>query len=297
MKCEEAPTPQFPIEFCHAENDVMSMINEVDMYFVYNQSLVQSSDIWTSYADKSGGEACFCLKLTNYLDESSDPFFREISFHEVYYKIEVDSLTDFNTTINIFRTGSENFTDFINYEDEIEAYTCDDDCDPINYTYSQGDYVNICVKTEDGSKFAVHSIKDLTVSQEGGFSYPYVTDFIDGPLSSTGCSDSNTTDAVCKSKLQLIALWFEEHVMASTDYVLDVTGTVKLDYIGRRLLEEGKITEQQARKMEESDLGFSLEIEVDTTNESMGASDSVALSSSAATAVMAMIGGAMLALM
>jgi len=295
MSCDELPTPQFVIPFGPVDNNVVDKVNTAQMLFAYDQGLIQSSDIWRSYADKSGGEANFCIKVTNYLPDENEPFANEINFHETYYKIVVDSLTDFNSTISIIRTGSDNFTDFINYEDEIEAYTCDEDCDPIDNIYSQGDFVNICVKTEDGSKFAVNSIKELTVSQEGGFSYPYISNFLDGPLSETECKMSNTTDATCKSKLQLLALWFEEDVMSATDYILDVAGAVKLDYVGRRLLEEGKITEHQARKLEETDMDFDLKIEVDRN--AIGASQSGALSKSSITAAAAAIlGGAALAL-
>jgi len=222
-------------------------INEIAAYFFYLQKAIQESDIWTT--TKTGGVAEFCLRLNNFLAEEKAPgqddVFDEwgipISFNETIYTITVDSLTDFETTIDIERTAPEEGFDSIDYEEDIEAYTCDDYYNPIILTYSQGDYVNICVETVGSSKFEVHSIKDLTVSQvidsNGAvlFAYDYVKGFVDSPLASSDCIDSNTTSAVCKAKIQLIAAYFVQESIDAANGELDIVGTVKLDYLGRRL--------------------------------------------------------------
>jgi len=259
-------------------------INEFSAYFFYLQKSVQESDIWT--ATKTGGIVEFCLRVNNFLAEEKtddqDDVFDEwgvpISFNETVYTITVDSLTDFETSIDIFRTGPQEGEDFIDYEEDIDAYTCNDYYHPVSLTYTQGDYVNICVETVPGSRFEVHSIKDLTVCQANNtddtvlLAYDYVADFVDSPLAHSSCMDSNTTSAVCKSKVQLIAGYFVQDNIDAAMGELDVMGTVKLDYLGRRLTKDIPLklrlgggdagSEKTSRALEETDNSFEMTIDI-----------------------------------
>jgi len=198
--------------------------------------LIESSDIWT--ANKTGGYSEFCIKLSNYLPEGGDPFAREIHFLEIKYKIEVDSLTDFNGTIDVTRIdATDGGTEVINYEDEIDVFQCDDDYVEIASPppLTQGDFLQLCVTTFPDSKFGVHSIMELDLSQQDSTPslYSYVDGFIDSPLAESDCKMDvkNTTDAVCKTKMQLLSAYFDLDDPAD----LFANGTLKLDYVGRRL--------------------------------------------------------------
>jgi len=221
--------------------DSGSGVNDVEIKFLYDQDTVQDSNLWT--ANKTGGNVEFCVKLRNYLNNPEDSTFTEIHFLEVLYKIEVDSLTEFEKGIEITRLeATEGGVEQIDYEETIEAFFCDDEFltspDGDARPLTQGDFAQICVRTRTGSAFGVHSIKDLNVYQiDGaggslGATYPYVDNFIDSPLASTVCdtNNDNTTDAVCYAKIQLLASYFTEDEPKS----LQVNGTVKLDYVGRR---------------------------------------------------------------
>jgi len=281
--CTVPASPFFPITFVTAENTnmVSGGTNFATLVFEYNQTMVQESSIWT--ANKTGGNAYFCLKISNYLDVGGDPFGLAVNFIEVNYQIQVDSLTDFDTSISIFRKEVfDGGIEFIDYEEDIVAYACDDTYAPVTLTYQQGDAVCICVETVDGSAFEVHSIKELTVSQindtdSGLFvDYDYVENFIDSPLSLSTCMDSNTTDAVCKTKLQLIAGFYIEDQIAASASTLDINGVVKLDYLGRRLSVDVPITAKlnkevdasASRKLAENGgTGFETKINIEATNE------------------------------
>jgi len=210
---------------------------ETELEWTYNQTKVEMSDIW--YPNKVGGHLDFCIKVNNYLIENGDPFYREIHFLEVTYRIEVDSLTDFNTTMDVARLdaidGNADGTEFINYEDEITVFQCRDDFTEITNPapLTQGDFLQLCVRTQDESKFGVHSIKELDVLQEDDtpYLYSYVDGFIPSPLADTACTNSNTTMATCRAKMQLLSTYFDLDDPAN----LFANGTVKLDYVGRRL--------------------------------------------------------------
>jgi len=257
--CKTAPSGPtiFPIVFYDQENsaDNVTKINDVHLTFLYNQTLVQESSFWT--ANKTGGTAKFCLRFNNYLSETPpisyysvpeiEKYDLQVNFLEVLYEIQVDSLTDFEAdpSIEIIRRNATKGGDeYINYEEDIEAFVCNDAYQPLaDIVFTQGDYVNICVETVDGSAFEVHSIKDLVVSQWDAMAstpyvfsdFEYVADFVDSPLAESSCIDSNTTDAICKAKVQLIADWFDQTQIDASAGVLNVDGTVKLDYLGRRL--------------------------------------------------------------
>ena len=240
IDCVNAPSgiDKFPLVFKNAsvtpdhDTDVKKI--DVELEWTYNQTKIESSDLWT--ANKTGGYSEFCIKVSNYLKDHDHDFGREINFLEVKYKIEVDSLTDFNQTITVDRIDATNGgTEEINYEEEIEVFQCKDDYSKITspVPLTQGDFLQLCVTTKDESKFGVHSIKELDVSQqdETPSLYPYIDGFIASPLTETGCQDTNTTDSVCKAKMQLLSAYFELNDPAQ----LFANGTVKLDYVGRRL--------------------------------------------------------------
>lgn len=237
--CKTPPSgpTSFPIVFYDQTNnvDTVNKVNDIELKFLYDQAIVEESSLWK--ANKTGGCVEFCIRLNNYLSEPPLPmndFYLLVNFLEVKYKIEVDSLTDFNTTIDIFRTDALEEKEFIDYEENIDVFQCNDDyleiSNPLPLT--QGDFLQICVETEYGSKFGVHSIKELDVSQDGSKLYPYIDDFITSRLAATSCKMSNSTSAICKAKVQLIALYFDEYDPSD----LFVNGTVKLDYVGDRRL-------------------------------------------------------------
>jgi len=226
----------FPIQY--KSNVITENGSEIDVELLweYNQTEVESSSIWT--ANKTGGYSEFCIRVSNYLEEGSDPFAREIHFLEIEYKIEVDSLTDFNASITVDRIdATDGGTEEINYEEEITVYQCEDDYSMITSPppLTQGDFLQLCVKTITGSKFGVNSIKELDVSQEDDTPslYPYVDGFIASPLAESACdlTVANTSAAVCKAKMQLLSAYFDLDDPAD----LFANGTVKLDYVGRRL--------------------------------------------------------------
>ena len=236
--CLNKPTPTNAISLVldDIKNDIVNSENNVGLMFLYNQTSVETSDLWT--ANKTGGYSEFCIKVRNFLEEDGNPLGREIHFLEVFYRVEVDSLTDFNATIDVARIdATDGGIEEINYEEEIEVFQCKDDYSKINspVPLTQGDFLQLCVTTIDGSKFGVHSIKELDVSQEDDTPslYPYVDGFVDSPLAESKCLDSakNTSAAVCKTKMQLLSAYFDLDDPAE----LFANGTVKLDYVGRRL--------------------------------------------------------------
>jgi len=275
----------FPINFKKA--DIVDDGSEIDveLFWTYNQTEVENSDIWT--ANMTGGYSKFCIKVSNYLEEDDD-FSREIHFLEVKYEIQVDSLTDFNATIDVARIdATDGGIEEINYEEEITVYQCKDNFDEITspVPLTQGDFLQLCVTTVTDSKFGVHSIKELDVSQLDATPslYPYVDGFIDSPLAVSDCKMDvkNTSAAVCKAKMQLLSAYFDLDDPAD----LFANGTVKLDYVGRRLTVDVPVslrysdsvaTDQAGRALAEED-GASFGLEVGLSGEA-GESDATALS-------------------
>jgi len=281
VDCETAPTgiegDNLPLEFYDATENEIGTENLIELEWTYNQTKIEGSDLWTS--NKTGGSAVFCIRVNNYLPENGEPFGREIHFLEIKYKIEVDSLTDFNQTMTIDRIdATEGGTEFIDYEEEIEVYQCDDSFMEISFPppLTQGDYLQLCVETIEDSPFGVNSIKELDVSQDDTSLYPYIDGFIVSPLAFTTCKDSNTTGAVCRAKMQLLSTYFDEEEPSD----LFANGTVKLDYVGRRLsvdvpLNQVKLgsrghdgVEDARALMEEGGPSFGLNVELATENDS-----------------------------
>ena len=291
--CLTAPSglDSFPLVFSQGINNPSGDTNEITLKWIYNQTKIEMSDLWT--ANKTGGEVDFCIRVNNYLPgdgwdgaaTSMDEHYREIHFLEIIYKIEVDSLTDFNTTIDIKRVNAtDGGEDFINYEEDIQVYQCDDSFDEITNPppLNQGDYLQLCVETVDDSRFGVHSIKELDVSQnaDNGNLYAYVNGYLDSPLTETMCTDSNTTGAICKAKMQLLSAYFD---VESNPYGpiddLFANGTVKLDYVGRRLsvdvpinvnMKNGNVGVGSERRLEENNGDFGITVELAAGDDSSG---------------------------
>ena len=116
--------------------------------------------------------------------------------------------------------------DLINYEEEIEVFQlwshCSRPCIECRDDYSeitsppaliQVDLLQLCVTTVSGSAFGVHSIKELDVSQldDTPDFFSYVNRFVDSPLAETMCKEEakNTTNAICKTKIQLLTNYFD----------------------------------------------------------------------------------------
>ena len=302
---------RFPLKF-RAADETESGAPDYDITtkldWEYNQTMIETSSLWT--ANKTGGYSEFCIRVNNYLPSSvwdgnsvgADPWYREMHFLEATYKIEVDSLTDFNTTIDVIRTNAtDGGEDFIDYEEEIVVYQCEDDFTQISpvVELTQGDYLQLCVRTQPGSRFGVHSIKELDVSQDDMNLYPYVDGYLDSPLTFTECTDSNTTVAICKAKMQLLSAYFDDYTPSD----LFANGTVKLDYVGRRLtvdvpmnanLGGRNIVGEGGSRMlaEEEGGGFGITIELDGSNQKESDAASVTMKgvASATMAAIAAVG-------
>ena len=203
-------------------------MNHLGISFLYNQSLVQASNLWT--ANTTGGAVDFCVKLSLYSNSSNGILF---NFIETVYQIQVDLVSGFSTEVDIIRTeAGDGGVDIIDVDENITVYQCNDTYDEITSppALTQGDSLQICVETEDGSVFEVESFKDVTVSQNGTKVFDYVSNFVDSYWASSSCKDTNTPTSVCKLKMQLLGDYFSDSDPAD----LTVEGLVKMDYLGRR---------------------------------------------------------------
>ena len=82
--CRTLAVPTFPIIFDEANNinnvthyEVEGCSkNDIQLFFIFNQTMIQESDIWT--ANKTGGYAEFCIRVETYLQEVDMRFRDEI---------------------------------------------------------------------------------------------------------------------------------------------------------------------------------------------------------------------------
>ena len=205
--------------------------NHLKVSFLYNQTVVQSSNIWT--ANSAGGDVDVCVKLSLFSNSSSGGML--ISFIETIYKIKVDLTTGFSTTVDLIRTAAhDGGIERIVTNENITVYQCDDNFDELTFPSSltQGDSVQICVEAEEDSVFDVDKIKDVTISQNGTKAFDYVTSFVDYFWAKSSCIAVNSTASNCKVKMQLLGEYFSDIDLND----LTVTGFVKMDYLGRRRL-------------------------------------------------------------
>lgn len=203
--------------------------NLMEALFIYNQSTIQQSNLWT--ANKTGGDAEFCIRLSLYTSSSSNPIL--FNFLEIIYAIQVDLTSGFSTSIDIVRTvAGDGGVDTIDTEENITVYQCDDSYNeiPSPPALTQGDSLQLCVETDDESPFEVSKVKDVTVSQNGTMSFDYVASFVDSYWADSSCQDVNTAASVCKVKMQLLGEYFSD----ANPVELTVEGVVKMDYLGRR---------------------------------------------------------------
>ena len=206
---------------------------------MYNQSAIQSSNLWT--AKSTGGDANFCIKLSQYSngDATSRILF---NFIETTYKVEVDLTTGFSTKVEVVRTeAGDGGINVVNIDENITAYQCNDSFDEIvsPSPLTQGDSLQICVETGTDSVLEVGKIREVTVSQNGTKSFNYVSSYTDSSWAVSSCKDVNTTSSKCMVKLQLLGAYFSDKSPAR----LTVEGVVKLDYLGRRMLHNAEKNE------------------------------------------------------
>lgn len=245
--CYTAPSGpnNFPLTFENVFNQPSTITkkNNVELQLLYNQTIVQDSSLWKS--SPSGGSVNFCIRVNSYLEQGSDPFGFKVNSLETKYNLMITSISDVDgTSFDIARAEAGiGSSDYINYSEDIVAYTCNDVYQSTVKSYSQGDAVNVCIETFSGSPFEVHSIKDLTVSQLDSSTFPesitssyqFVTDYEDSELAESNCINSNTTSAVCMIRFQLLAEWFVKEKLTLSGNILRVDGSIKIDFLGRRL--------------------------------------------------------------
>ena len=205
--------------------------NHLEAVFLYNQSVIQESNLWS--ANSTGGDVDFCVKLSMFSNSSGGILF---NFIETIYQIQVDLVTGFSTEVDIVRTAAgDGGVDTFDVDENITVYQCNDTYHEIISppALTQGEALQICVETEAGSAFEVASFKDVSINQNGTKSFVYVNNFADSYWASSSCKDTSTPTSVCKLKMQLLGDYFED--ADPTD--LTVEGVVKMDYLGRRVLQ------------------------------------------------------------
>lgn len=225
---EDCSTPSTGLSLTSTNDSKYKGTNHLEAIFLYNQSVIQTSNLWT--ANSTGGDVDFCVKLSLYSNSSNGILF---NFIETIYKIQVDLVTGFSTTVDVVRTkAGDGGKDIIDADENITVFQCDDSYNNITSppALTQGDALQICVETEDESVFEVDSFKDVTVSQNGTKSFKYVTNFDDSYWASSSCEGNGTAASVCKLKMQLLGEYFSDSNPAD----LTVEGQVKLIYLGRR---------------------------------------------------------------
>lgn len=245
--------------------------DKLDVTFLYNQSLVQTSNLWT--ANTTGGDVDFCIKVSLFSNTTLDSIL--FNFIETIYKIQVDLTTGFSTSVDLVRTAAgDGGVETIDLDENITVYQCNDTYDEITAppALTQGDSLLICVETEEDSAFEVGKIKDVTIDQNGTKSFDYVTEYVDSYWATSACIATNTSAAKCKVEMMLLGDYFED--AEPTD--LTVTGFVKMDYLGRRrrkLMEKygPKMGSMMSRKLEtENRAAFSLDVSIGGEAEAAG---------------------------
>jgi len=226
----DCSTPSSDLTLTTTVDSKSSSQNHLEAAFLYNQTVIQSSNLWTG--NSTGGEANFCVKLSLYSNSTSGAL---INFIETKYKIEVDLTTGFSTTVNVNRTvAGDGGVKRIDIDENITIYQCNDSFDELTLPppLAQGDALQLCVMTENDSLFEVGKIEDVTIRQNGTKAFHYVTSFVDSYWAVSSCMAINTIASKCKIKIQLMGVYFSD--ADPTD--ITVSGSVKLDYLGRRRL-------------------------------------------------------------
>lgn len=135
--------------------------------------------------------------------------------------------------LDLYRTNvTDGGTQYINYDEEITSYQCDDSFNEVNSIeiYSQGANAQICIETVSESAFEIKSITDILVSRidDSSKSYAYIQSGYPSPLGRTKCQDLNTPSAKCMVRMQLISYFFEDEIPVD----LAISGFISLEFIG-----------------------------------------------------------------
>ena len=228
----DCSTPSSDLTLTTTVDSKSSGQNHPEATFLYNHTVIQSGNLWTG--NSTGGNVNFCVKLGLYSNSSGGIL---INFIDTIYKIEVDLTTGFSTTVNVDRTvASDGGVERIDVDQNITVYQCNDSFDELTLPppLNQSDALQLCMMTENDSLFEVGAIEDVTVRQNGTKAFDYVTSFVDSYWAVSSCMAINTAASKCKVKIQLMGEYFSD--ANPTD--ITVSGSVKLDYLGRRRLDD-----------------------------------------------------------
>ena len=113
-------------------------INHLGISWLYNQSLIESSNIWT--ANATGGVAEFCMKVSLYSNSSGGILF---NFHKAKYQIQVDltaGFSTFSTEVSVTQTTPSDggVLEIMVVDENIQVYQCND-------TYHE--FLELCVRS------------------------------------------------------------------------------------------------------------------------------------------------------
>jgi len=250
-------TPSNALALNSTNDSKNSGTNRLEVIFLYNQTVIQESNLWT--ATLTGGNVDFCLKLGIYSNSSGGILF---NFIETTYQVQVNLITGFSTNVDVVRNvAGDGGVETIDVDENIIVYQCSDTYQQILSppALTQGDALQICVKTDDGSVFEVTSFKDVSINQNGTKTFNYITNFANSYWASSSCRDTNSTVSLCKLKMQLIGDFFSDTNPAD----LTVEGVVKVDFLGRRILQMGSGSSGGETKRTD----FSLNVAIGTSND------------------------------
>lgn len=276
---DDCYTPSGDLALTTTVDSKSSGQNHLEAAFLYNQTVIQSSNLWT--ASSTGGDVDFCVKLSLYSNSSGGIL---SNFIETIYKIEVDLTAGFSTAVGVLRTAAGNGgVERIITDENITVYQCNDSFDELTLPppLAQGDALQICFMTDNDSLFEVGAVEDVTIRQNGTMAFDYVTSFVDSYWAVSSCMAINTTVSKCKVKIQLIGAYFSDAYPTN----ITVSGSVKLDYLGRRRLGyvggEHGMDEMRRSLLDKPEVAevSNFIMDVSLTSEQMGSASDVVLSS------------------
>ena len=270
---DDCSTPSDDLTLTTTVDSKSSGQNHLEASFLYNQTVIQFSNLWT--ASITGGDVDFCVKLSLYSNSSGGIL---LNFIETIYNIEVDLTAGFSTTAEVLRTAAGNGgVERIMTDENITVYQCNDSFEemPLPPPLAQGDALQICIMTDNDSLFKVGAVEDVTISQNETKAFDYVTSFVDSHWAVSSCMAINSTMSKCKVKMQLIGAYFSDVYPNN----ITVSGSVKLDYVGRRRLGYvgGEHSVDEMRRLEKAEV-TRFNMEVSLTSEQMESASDVILS-------------------
>jgi len=267
---DDCSTPSGDLSLTTTVDSKSSGQNHLEAAFLYNQTVIQSSNLWT--ASSTGGDVDFCVKLGLYSNSSGGIL---LNFIETIYNINVDLTAGFSTAVDVLRTAAGNGgVEKIITDENITVYQCNDSFEELSLPppLAQGDALQICVMTDNDSLFEVGAVEDVTIRQNGTKAFNYVTSFVDSYWAVSSCLAINTTMSKCKVKMQLIGAYFSDAYPTN----ITVSGSVKLDYLGRRRLGYvgGEHSMDERRRLDKAEV-TRFNMEVPLTSEQMGSASDV----------------------